>query len=478
MYDTIVLGNDLGSLVAAVTLARQGGKTLLLADETHSCYSENGYTFDIDPFPWTGFSRGDIFKQLLSHLGITQEDLVVNPPLQIIFRNHRIEISGKENPDLKEINREFPEDESGMLRLYGSIAKSGAFASMLVDKGLHLRPKDIKSYAKVLLKSPMTFIKERSFIKQIGAIRKKPLLGKILDCQILLMSHLDPNTVADISLARTLSVAMPGLSHYREGKHSLIAKLKKKFEADGGIIEKHNISTIEMDKVVKVNVKSEGAVPTLYGKNLIISSYYEDFLSFLSENRGLASTIKKYKRIEPAIYPFTLHLGINENSIPEKMGPYAAVVANAEKPFEDANLLFVETSEKGNTLRAPEGKRAMSITVFLKTPPREAAEHELKEKVNEIFKNLRFFLPFIEDNVDFANIDRSIDISKQYGRLVGPRYRVKNSMVRIGMELLHNRTSMKNVFITGDTVFPGLGFEGEITSALNAARLAAGGDKQ
>ncbi|MDI6616001.1 MAG: hypothetical protein QME27_04745 [Syntrophaceae bacterium] len=73
MYDTIVLGNDPGSLVAAVTLANQGKKTLLLTDDTPLYYSESGYTFDIDPLPWSGFGRGNPFKQFLSHSGIIVE---------------------------------------------------------------------------------------------------------------------------------------------------------------------------------------------------------------------------------------------------------------------------------------------------------------------------------------------------------------------------------------------------------------------
>ncbi|MDO9516256.1 MAG: hypothetical protein Q7J01_09185 [Syntrophales bacterium] len=474
MYDTIVLGNDLGSLVAAVTLANHGGKILLLADNAPPCYSESGYTFDIDPLPWTGFNRGNVFKQFLSHLGMPQEDPVENPPLQIILRKHRVELCGKMEPDLKEMNREFPDEAPKILSLYTSLTKSASFASSLIDKGLHLRPETTKDHIRLLLNTVFIALKKRAFTADLKTIRQEPSLGRMLEAQVLLLSHLDPRSIiSPISFARTLSEALQGLSYYREGKHLLITRLKKKFEADGGVIEEHSISTLEMERVVKVNVKtSNDAIPTIYGRNIIISTYYEKFASLLEENRELLPLRKQYNRIQPSLYPFTLHIGVSDRCVPEKMGPYVVVVPDETKPFEDGNLLFLESSEPGNTLRAPDGKRAISVTAFLKNSPSESTSEDLKKIADDMLKNLVFFLPFLEENIDFINPEESIDISKNYKKIVGPAYSVRNSF--IGMSFFPNKTPMKNVFFTGDTLIPGLGFEGEIMSGLNAAGLAMG----
>jgi len=42
------------------------------------------------------------------------------------------------------------------------------------------------------------------------------------------------------------------------------------------------------------------------------------------------------------------------------------------------------------------------------------------------------------------------------------------------MTFLSGKTPLKNVFLTGGILMPGLGFEGEIMSGTNAARLAMG----
>jgi phytoene dehydrogenase-like protein len=474
MYDTIVLGNDLGSLVAAVTLANQGRKTLLVADDTPHCYSESGYTFDIDPLPWSGFTRGNVFKQFLSHLGIPQEAPPLNPPLQIIFRRHRLELCGTTERDTKEIQREFPDKYPEMLNFYTSLAKSSSFASSLIEKGLHLRPETMKDYFRLFLNTPFVALRKRPFASHIKMIRQMPSLGTMLDIQLLLLSHLDPRDINPISLARALTVALQGVSYYREGKHLLIARLKKKFEGDGGDIEEHPVSTLDMERVIKINVESNDTVPTIYGRNIVISTYYDQFIPLLERSRELTSLRKRYGRIRRTLHPFTLHLGIYGRCIPEQMGTYVAVVPDETKTLEDGNLLFLETSEPGNTSRAPEGKRTLSITTFLKNPPSESADDLLKKTAEDMVKSLRFFLPFLEENIDFINLEKSIDISKNYRTIVGPRYDVKNSL--LGISLLSNKTSMKNVFLTGDILLPGLGFEGEIISGMNAARLATGRD--
>lgn len=477
MYDTIVLGNDPGSLVAAVTLANHGKKVLLLAEDTLPCYSESGYTFDIDPLPWTGFTRGNVFRQFLSHLGMPQEEPPVNPTLQIIFQKHRVELCGTAERDITEIEREFPDKTSAIRSFYSFLAKGDSIVSGLIDKDLHLRPETLKDHVRLLLHTPFIALKKRAFTANLRTIRHDAPLAKMLEAQILLLSHLDPRTISPISFARTLSVALQGLSYYREGKHLLIARLKQKFEAEGGVIEEHPLSTLDIERVVKINVRTDGdTIPTIYGRNIIISTYYERFGSLLEENRDLSSLRKRYNRRRPSLYPFTLHMGVNGRCIPEKMGTYVAVVSDETKPFEDGNLLFLEASEPGNTLRAPDGKRAISVTAFLTKSPAVSSGEDLKKITSGMVKNLRFFLPFLEENIDFINPEESIAISKNYQKTVGPKYGVNNPL--IGMSFLSNRTPVKNIFLTGDILIPGLGFEGEIMSGIHAAKLAAGREPQ
>ena len=474
MYDTIVLGNDPGSLVAAVTLANQGKKTLLLTEDTPLCYSESGYTFDIDPFPWSGFNRGNLFKQFLSHSGILPEEPPLPSPLQIIFQKHRIDLYGMMERDIREIEREFPDKASGIAGFYNSLSRSGQFVSGLIDKGLHLRPEKLKERLRLLVTLPFIGLRKRDFTAKLKALQQVSPLGKVMEAQILLLSHLDPHTISPIAAARTLSTALQGVFHHREGKHLLMGRLKKKFEADGGVIDENPVSTLEMERVIKVNLQpveaQEDSIPTIYGRNIIISTYCDKLSSLMEGNRAFGSLRKRYGRIQPSLYPVTLHLGVYDRCIPEKMGPYVVVISDETKPAEEGNFLFLETSEPGNLLRAPEGKRALSLTSFVKNAPAEAEENTLQAVMEDMLKNVRFFLPFLGENIDFINLQESIRISKRYQKTRGLKYKAKNPLN--GLSFLSGKTPLKNVYLTGNALIPGLGFEGEIISGINTARLA------
>ena len=473
MYDTIVLGNDPASLIAAVVLANHGRKALLLTmEDVPDFFSESGYTFDIDPLPWTGMSRGGVFRQLLSHLSITPEDHVLDPALQIIFQNHRIDLYGNTDLDLKEMEREFLDEGRDLLRFYSSIEKSASFASGLIYKNLHLQPETARDYINLFRNMPGIMLKKKAFAASLENIRKKPLIAKMLEAQILLLSNLDPCGMSPISFARTLFLSLNGLSYPEGGKHHLTAKLKKKFEADGGVIEKYSTLALDTERVIKINAKGEGNdAPDIYGKNIIISTKYKKFTSLLEGNRDLSVFRKKYDKIKPSLYPFTIHLGVNDRCIPEKMGIYV-VVSDEKKSVENGNPLFLETSEPGDILRAPDGKRAVSVTTFLKNSPSKFSNSTLEKIADSMLENLGSFLPFLKENLDFMNLDKSIEISSTCHKTINHKYMMKNPA--IGMSFLSGRTPLKNVFLTGGMLMPGLGFEGEIMSGTNAARLAIG----
>lgn len=471
MYDTLVLGNDPGSLVAAVTLANRGRKTLLMTGDVPRSYAESGYTFDIDPFPWTGFNRGHAFRQFISHLGIPQEELPRNPMLQIIFPNHRVELRGAAQRDSKEVTREYPYHASEVSGFYNSLTRCGSFVSGLIGKDFHLRPSTLKEYTRRLTFAPFIAIKKRAFATRLNKIRRSPSLNKMVEAQVLLLSHLDPRAITPFACARILGDAMQGLTYYGEGKDFLVKRLMTKFEADGGVIEKHPVSTLEIERVIKVNMENND-VPTIYGRNLIISTHTQQFFHLIENTKGLSSFRKRYEKIRPSLYPFTLYLGVNGRCIPEQIEPYVAVIVNEAGLIEEGNLLFLETSEPGNTLRAPEGKRTVSITAFLSKPPTEATNDDLENTAGTMLNNLETFLPFLKDNIDFFNQDKCIDISRRYTGVSGPRYHAKSPFT--GLSLLDNRTPLKNVFLTGNLINPGLGFEGEILSGMNAAHLATG----
>ncbi|MEA2014853.1 MAG: hypothetical protein U9N38_06075, partial [Thermodesulfobacteriota bacterium] len=151
------------------------------------------------------------------------------------------------------------------------------------------------------------------------------------------------------------------------------------------------------------------------------------------------------------------------------------IVSDETNSIKNGNPLFLETSEAGDILRAPDGKRAISITTFLKNPPSKSNNSVLENIAESMLVDLGSFLPFLKENIDFVNLQQSIYVSKRYHRTISNKYIMRNPF--IGMSFLSGKTPLKNIFLTGGMLMPGLGFEGEIMSGMDTARLAMGEDQ-
>ncbi|GAJ08086.1 unnamed protein product, partial [marine sediment metagenome] len=153
---------------------------------------------------------------------------------------------------------------------------------------------------------------------------------------------------------------------------------------------------------------------------------------------------------------------------------YVIVIGDENRPVMDNNLVFLEVSSPGDTGCAPDGKRAISASVFLKESPLRLSNDDLKGISTEMLENLEGFLPFLKENLDFINIEQSIEISRKYQEVINQKFKINGSPL-LGISLLPNKTPLKNVFITGGMLLAGLGFEGEIISGMNAAYQVIGG---
>ena len=150
------------------------------------------------------------------------------------------------------------------------------------------------------------------------------------------------------------------------------------------------------------------------------------------------------------------------------MARYVVIVVKKDGDIKDDNIVFLEISAPNDTRKAPLKKRALSATVFLKDSPGTLSNLELEEKSKTILDHLEGFLPFLRENLDYLNMEASIALSRKYHEVVNQKYQMKADPFW-GIAALSNRTSVKNIYVTGGMLLPGLGFEGEVISGINAA---------
>lgn len=481
MFDVIVIGSDLSSLIAALLAARYGRKVLLVSEcGLDDCLARSGYTFNIDPLPWSGFGTGQIFSKLLSELNIplpeTSRVSPLNPALQVILPEHRIDFYIDRAALVRDLGREYPEEDRQLHTLYQSVAKVGETLDRAVRETLDSKDRSVKGLMKSCLDMPFFMGEIWRLEQKLRSVEKLPSLAALFDSGLTLLSNLHVNHAKPLSSAYLLSLPWRGLYYHFGGKHLMIGRLRKRFEdLRGETMTNCAVEAIRAGSRIEVDVRVKSKPVSLLGQQLVISAKSPALEMLLASERKLSRLARRLRRVETRQYPFTLHLGVDNRGLPDRMGEHVIHVPEPSVGAvqEPGSFLYLESSIADDTTLAPRGKRTLTVTSFLPQSPAGMADGELKSVAEGMLQSLEGFLPFLRENVDFTDLDASVEVSKRYQQVVNPRYRFPGFSLP-GLATLPIRSPLPNVLLTGGINFAGLGFEGEVLSGMKAGFLAAG----
>ena len=472
MYDVIVIGRDLSSLIASLASARYGLKTILVNEGRFEMeHREAGYAFPIDPTPFSGIGKNQTVGCFLKELLLMPDEIlpsVLDPAIQVIFNEHRVDLFHDRERLIVDMVREFPQCEREIRRFYHAVSKAEKLIERWIDEDHNSQATVLRKFFRGLLRVPTAAAGRFSLLirgNQHGAFRQ------VIEAQLATLSHLDYGPYP-FPLSAAYLLALPQKAIYDPyGKISWMTGLCEEFTDAGGILmEDSSVIRIDTNPEIIVDVKSAGSSQTLRAKKLVVSAQWEKLRLLMFREKIFRHLAHKLDALHPTLYPFSLHMGIYARGLPEALAPCAVVVSKETKMTTSQCLVFILSSRPGETEHAPEGRRAITATVFLKDSPLILADLELKEIAKSIIDTLDGFLPFLRESIDFVNIEKSIELSRRSQEIVCQKYPQKKRTI-IGMNTLSPETPLRNVFLTGGILRAGLGFEGEILAGLDAAFL-------
>jgi phytoene dehydrogenase-like protein len=476
MYDTLIIGRDLSSLIAAVTSIQRGLDTVLILEgDAETAHREGGYFFPFDPRPLSGLADHEwifrYFQNGFNAVAVEPLASLMNPAFQVILPDHRVDLFSDREQLVEELIREFPDQKRQINRFYRAVAKAGSMIERRISEETTGNPLDGKMLLCRLARLPAEIATHFSLTLPKGPGSRS--FSRIIQAQVKFLSHM---TVAEgqlpLTAAYLLSLPSRGLYYPHGGMNAWIAKLLRIFTDHGGILfEGCSVIRVETDPGVIVDLEMAEASSTLHGRKLIVSAQWEKRASLLPERKRFFGGFHSPNAIRPTGYPFYLHMGVRTEGLPEKMAAYAVVVRDGDDVVTDRDLIFLETSLPGEAERAPEGRRAITATVFLADSPLRLNDQDLKEAAMSIIDALEGFLPFLRENIDYLHVDKSIAVSRRYQEITARKYRISGRPFW-GMTTLSPGTGIPNVYLTGAILRAGLGFEGEIIAGIDAARRA------
>ena len=476
MYDAIIIGRDLSSLIAAIAASSRGLKTLLISEGNQETeHRDAGYAFPIDPTPLSGFGGGQTVFRFLRELHLSLSEapkmLLMDPAFQVILPGHRVDLFHDHNQMINEMIREFPLREQEIKRVYRAVLKGGTLIERWISEDCAGRSDPLTNIFRYAVRLPTAIAGSYSLaIRGDGTDRA---LERVIEAQMAVLSHLDIDSrILPLTATYLLSLPRRGVFHPLGGRSAWMNWMRKVYIDSGGeMLDGCSVMRIDTKPEIIIDIEYAGSSSTIHGNTLIVSAHWEKLDLLLFHQKLFRSVVRRLGFNRPNAYSFSLHLGVHQEGLPEKMAPYVAVVSDDRIPACHQNLVFIERSLQGEIGRAPEGRRALSATVFLKESPLLLDDSELKGIAKTIIDALEGFLPFLRESIDYVNIERSIAFARQSQEIVNQKYRMRK-LSNILMNTLSPATPLHNVLLTGGIFRAGLGFEGEILSGMDAALLA------
>jgi len=471
MYDLIVIGDDISSYIASTVASHYGLNTAHIAKHNiESAYSAGDYFFNLDPALITGFGVNQTGHSLLSELNISftdEEAFLLNPSYQIIMPEHRLDFSNDKDSLVNDLIREFPEKAREIKAFYNAVEKNSKIFLKWMQKHPFIQPRNIKDYFNYIELIPYLIRFRFYAMKFKRTIFRNESLRKVLQAQYALLSC-EKDGFDSFTAHFQYSAPLRGVYNFQRGKLTLLSLLINKFQSNNGkYFDNCGLLSLKKGKEIEMEITdSKGIISKISAKYLIISNKSEAIQLLLKRKKRRINIGEWIRPTRISHYPFTLHLGILQKNIPEKMAAHVAVISDANKDiYDDNNLIILELSPAKDKKRISKGQILLSATVYLPDDPKLWSKKKLNENAHSIIERLEFFLPFLKENIQFIDIDKSIEISMKYRDIVNPKYQLRSSFIS-GFFAKNNKTRFRNIYLTGASLLMEAGFEGEIVSGM------------
>ncbi|MDP2853799.1 MAG: hypothetical protein Q8O28_06090 [Smithellaceae bacterium] len=471
MYDLIVIGDDLSSHVAAAYASQNGLQTLLIAEGgLGGLYLLDDFVFNIDPTPLTGLGPEQLGLSVLAELGIAPpeaESLSINPAFQVILPNHRIDFYNDLTSLTAELAREFPEFDTDISDYYNMAVDTSSIFHNWMAEHPQIQPQNIKEYFSYLKILPYIVRYKFGAVKFDKILSQDASLEKVWEAQQALFSF---NNDDLFSFASAFQYCAPlrGVSYFPQGKQFLYNALIEKIESNKGLyLNNYQILSMTRNEIIDLEIKAQdGSTSKVSGQNLIVSTK-SNSLSLVRGNNKYLNISDWFRPVKIAYYPFTIFLGVAEKCLPQQIARHIAVITDVAKDIYDNNLIILETSLPEKDQRLSLARSSLTATIYLPDGEENWTWDALKREANSILERLEAFLPFLKDNIELSNIDKSIDVSLDYRKVLSPKYKVRNAFFT-SFAAKTNKTRFKNIFLTGSSLLMDAGFDAEMISGKNA----------
>ena len=313
-------------------------------------------------------------------------------------------------------------------------------------------------------------------ISNIMPPRPSPRLRAFVDAQLLITAQTDAEH-ADLAYGSTaLDLAREGTVHLRDGVSGIAIALARSVRRGGSAIAYDStVAAIQTrNGRARAVVLADGtrvacrvAIGAIPAQNLV----------------ALAPGIGEAFRARVASLPqhygaFVTYCGLPAGVVPSDLATHHQVVRSYDEPLGEGNSAFLSFSDAGDTHRARNGGRAVTLSTHTDVARFERAfadgtltaliaryERSLLDALDRVVPGASARAVLVESGTPHT-------FARYTGRLRGLVGGIPQTPQHAVLGAFGHRTPIDGLFLAGDSAFPGQSTVGASLSGFNAARAA------
>jgi C-3',4' desaturase CrtD len=493
-YEVVVVGGGIGGLTTAALLAARGASVCLLERQSRpgGCvapFEKFGYTFESGAGLYALWEPGEIHDRIFTELPVDPPEVRRIEPSYIVRLPDQSSIAVTSDSEAFEgaLHKTFPECADQAVAFYRETGVIGKALLRAASRLPDLRTASKSRRIGAFLPDVSTAVRIRSLIDHTTLPHLDGTsfrFRRFVDAQLQMFAQCSAVECAYLYACVALTLSRQGMFAIHGGAAALADRLTESIKKSGG--------TVRLDATaLRLAYDSGGqaiGVDLLSGETLTTSRAIVSNMTVWDTYGKLVGLNRTPPEIRKSINSlrgwgaYLLYLGIHEAAAQDLPADHILTIADLQpgQPYDPALAQFTFASAPAWDPRGPAGQRAATLHVFTDvdqwfTFHKDETEHEERDQaaLESLWARLHASITELGDSVEVietATPRTFYDLTRRKLGMVGG---VGQSLNVFGLNSVSHRTFIPNLFMVGDTTFPGTGVAAVSHSALIVANEIA-----